>query len=74
MNSQVVKFERYFLWTAVNKRKEVLILDEPTTGLDFESQQYLIEFVHTNPEKQLIIVMTHDKDLKDAVNDILNLE
>ena len=41
----------------------VLILDEPTTGLDQELKRGLLELIEEYKEKKCIIMVTHDKDV-----------
>lgn len=62
------------IWIAVNRAESVLILDEPTTGLDSHSKNDLIEYINRNPDKLLIIVMSHDEELLTATNRIIKLE
>lgn len=62
------------IWIAVNRAKSVLILDEPTTGLDSRSKNDLIEYINRNPDNLLIIVMSHDEELLTATNRIIKLE
>jgi len=68
------ELRKIYLWIAVNKRSDVLILDEPTIGLDSNSQADLIDFIEQNDLNQMIIVMTHDQHIVSATQHILKLE
>lgn len=68
------ELRKIYLWLAANKRSDVLILDEPTTGLDARSQKDLIDFIEQNDLNQMIIIMAHDKNLVGAAKHILKLE
>ncbi len=49
---------------------EVLIMDEPISGLDEDGQNWIISFIQElKKENRLIIIATHDKQLSDAVSD-----
>ena len=41
----------------------VLILDEPTTGLDQELKRGVLEMIEEYKEKKCIIIVTHDKEV-----------
>jgi len=41
----------------------VLVLDEPTTGLDGELKKGLLELLAEYKEKKCIIIITHDKEV-----------
>jgi len=58
---------------ALIKNPDVLILDEPTTYLDFESKTFLIDFVR-NLKNIMLIVISHDNELQDVIENELCLE
>ncbi len=68
------ELRKIYLWLATNKRSDILILDEPTIGLDSKSKAELVEFIGENSLKQIIIVMTHDQHIVGATQHILKLE
>lgn len=68
------ELRKIYLWLATNKKSDILILDEPTIGLDSRSQAELVEFIGENSLKQIIIVMTHDQHIVGATQHILKLE
>lgn len=61
------------LFKALNKKYDILILDEPTTGLDINSKKELVEYLNKIKEDKLIILFTHDEELISISNKILNL-
>ena len=61
------------LWLAINKRSNVLFLDEPSTGLDEKSKEDLIDYLRGDPLHRIIVVMTHDSDMIKAADHILKI-
>lgn len=57
------ELRKLFLWVAVNRPCQILILDEPTTGLDRAAKQDLCSFLESGCRDKIVIVMTHDEDL-----------
>lgn len=57
------ELRKLFLWVAVNRPHQILILDEPTTGLDRTAKQDLCSFLESGCRDKIVIVMTHDEDL-----------
>ena len=49
----------------------VLILDEPTTGLDGELKKGVLELIEEYKEKKCIIIITHDKDVYRVLDETL---
>lgn len=49
--------------SGVISESSVLILDEPTTGLDQELKRGVLELIEENKEKKCIIIISHDKDV-----------
>lgn len=56
---------------ALLKSAEVLILDEPTTALDVPSQDFLFETLLTLKEGKIVIVISHDEQLKNICDKIV---
>ena len=54
------ELRRVYLWSAISRKSSVLVLDEPTTGLDAVSRAELAAYVKRNKQSQLIIIVSHD--------------
>ena len=48
---------------AIYNDHKVLILDEPTNNLDFETKNKFIQYFNTIKKNKLIIIISHDRDL-----------
>jgi ABC-type glutathione transport system ATPase component len=49
--------------SGVISESSVLILDEPTTGLDVELKRGVLEMIEEEKEKKCIIIISHDKEV-----------
>lgn len=67
------ELRRVYLWSAISRKSSVLVLDEPTTGLDTASRTELEAYVKRNKFKQLIIVVSHDDKMIGATEEVVNL-
>lgn len=56
------------------KEPQVLILDEPTSALDVDSIQKLKVVLKRYKQDKIIIIITHNTNLLDIADEILNLE
>lgn len=65
--------QRTLLARAIIQNPEVLILDEPSTGIDPESQEYLLNFLTglKNEKKITIILVTHDMSIVPSISDLV---
>ena len=45
--------------------KKVLLLDEPTASLDFESVKAFMEVIQKLTLEKMIIIITHDQKIKE---------
>ena len=61
------------LWLALRRHSDVLILDEPSAGLDAKGEEELVKYIKENRYCQIIIVMTHDRKLERASQEVLSL-
>lgn len=68
------ELRKLYLWLAVHKKYEVLILDEPSTGLDLLGKTELIEFISSIGKGRIVLIFTHDPDLIKISHRILDLE
>ena len=68
------ELRRVYLWSVISRKSSVLVLDEPMTGLDASSRDELAEYVRRNRYGQLIITVSHDKEMIDAVKEVIDLD
>lgn len=68
------QIQRVVIAIALSRNTKILLLDEPTTALDFENKNNIIKIIN-DLKKQLnvlILFVTHDIDsIKDICNDIV---
>ena len=67
------ELRKVYLYIALSKQSSVLILDEPTTGIDRFEKAELIAYIHNNPLQQIIIATSHDRELISAVDRTIEL-
>lgn len=67
---------RVFLAAAALQNSEVMLIDEPTAGLDTEGMSVLVEFLVTHSSQgHAVIIATHEHDLRSlAVKEFLITE
>lgn len=56
------------------KNKKIIILDEPTSSLDFKNKIDILELLKQLSKDRLIICSTHDSIIKEYTNNIINIE
>lgn len=61
------------LLLALRRHSDVLILDEPSAGLDVKGEEELVKYIKDNKYYQTIIVMTHDRKLIRASQEAITL-
>ena len=66
--------QRIAIARAAIRKSPILILDEPTTGLDNQSEKAVIEALDKLAENKTTFVITHDLDLASRADIILYLE
>lgn len=68
------ELRRVYLWSAISRKASVLMLDEPTTGLDAESRAELAAYIERNQFNQMIVVVSHDEEMIKAAGAIVCLD
>ena len=63
----------YILRNIIQPFRKIIILDEPTVGLDSEAKSFLISLLNNIQNKTLIII-THDKDIFKIANRIIFID
>jgi energy-coupling factor transporter ATP-binding protein EcfA2 len=61
--------ERLALASVLVIEPDLLVLDEPTRGIDPERKAHLAELLHTGSERRATLVVTHDEDFARSVAD-----
>ena len=56
------------------KKPEMLILDEPSSNLDFHKKIILKKILKTIKERMIIIVISHDKDFLEISDEVIELD
>lgn len=65
--------QRVSLARAFAKKSSVLLLDEPTTGLDAELSERVMQIVRKESESKLVIYVTHGEIEKGYTNNIIEI-
>ena len=67
------ELRRVYLWSAIARNAPVLMLDEPTTGLDAPSRSELAAYIKRNASGRLIILVSHDAELIESVEHVIDV-
>lgn len=62
------------IYRALCKKPKVLILDEPSSNLDFNKKTTLKKILIAIKEQMIVIVISHDKDFLDVSDEIIELD
>ena len=65
--------QRLLLARALYKKKEILILDEPTNALDDETEKNILDLVLKDNQNMTIIFITHRINLLKNFDEIIDL-
>ncbi|MCQ2486110.1 MAG: ATP-binding cassette domain-containing protein [Clostridia bacterium] len=65
--------QRVSLARAFAKDSDILLLDEPTTGLDEKLRDNVLKIIAGEAEKRLVIYVTHGETEKNAANAVIYL-
>lgn len=68
--------QRQIVWLlrAFLSNKNIIIIDEPTSSLDPESKKYVINMINYLFSTKTVIIVTHDKDFIQHVEDVVELK
>ncbi len=55
------------------KNPDVLVLDEPTSAMDVEGQERLIDYLGKIKENKIVIVITHDTRMMEAADQVVRM-
>ena len=58
----------------LSKDSDVMILDEPTSALEQESQYAVWRLLKEIKKEKIIIVISHDQNIRQFANQIINLD
>lgn len=62
--------QRVAIARAINKNSNILICDEPTSSIDFESKKIIFEVLKKISKSKLVLLVTHDLDFVNNYADI----
>ena len=65
--------QRIAIMRALLKGTEVLFLDEPTSALDSEGILLLMETLQRIKEDKIIVIITHDKQVRETCDEVIML-
>ena len=68
------QLQRLGIIRAFLKNTSIIILDEPTAGLDFETEKLFLKFVQKNSARKTIIIATHRQSVINFADFVINLE
>lgn len=68
------QMKRLAIARAILQNKEILLLDEPTAGLDMENTEKVLECIKRYAREKLVIVVTHDPSIERCADVVYNIE
>lgn len=68
------QLQRLGIIRAFLKKSSIIILDEPTAGLDLKTEKLFLEFVKKNSARKTIIIATHRQAVINFADCVINLE
>ena len=68
--------QRQIVWLlrAFLSNKDIIVIDEPTSSLDPESKQYVINMINLLFNNKTVLIVTHDRDFIKSVEDVVELK
>ncbi len=67
------QIKRLSIARAIVQNKEVLLVDEPTVGLDKDNVKKIVECIRKYAKKKLVVVITHDKTLEENAEKVYSI-
>ncbi len=67
------QIKRLSIARAIVQNKEVLLVDEPTVGLDKDNVKKIVECIRKYAKKKLVVVITHDKMLEENAEKVYSI-
>ena len=67
------QIKRFGLARCLVKKRPILILDEPTAGLDKENTDSLIKLIKNISTDTTVVVVNHNNDFEKVSDNVLNL-
>ncbi|MDD1780586.1 ABC transporter ATP-binding protein/permease [Enterovibrio sp. ZSDZ35] len=68
------QIQKLGLARALLRDTPVLLMDEPTNNLDSEAVKLLIDIIKTHKQSKIVVIVSHDDRLFDAVDRVVYLE
>lgn len=68
------ELQKVVLLRAILKNGDLIILDEPTSAFDKRSVSYFMEIIREISKDKIIIIITHDSELENLADEIIELE
>lgn len=65
--------QKILIFRTFLKKADVYILDEPTSNIDNESKKHLLDFISLIKKDKIIILITHDKEVKDIADKTIDM-
>ena len=66
--------QRIALIRAIIKNPDILLLDEPTSSLDEESKNILLDYLEKIKDDKIIIIVSHDLNLISKLDQVIDLK
>ena len=76
-NGKFISFgqkQRLVLSRLIYQNKDVIILDEPTSNLDYQNAEIFLEVLNRLKKVKTVIIITHDEKIKKYSDKIINLK
>ena len=68
------QIQRLGIIRAILKNSSIIILDEPTAGLDFETEKKILSLIKKISARKTIIIATHRQAVINFSDSVINLE